>query len=233
MSVPRGLGQNGGHYYSNITQPAEIFCNFITDSTNGNGLGIRSLKSNGYIENVFMHTSVTPGTGAGGLVNPNPPAGYIVVQFKNNFNYYLGGMSGTIAPLASTNLTSTTSHSPYVITSLGTTTLAQWQAAGLPAGLTPAVGQAFIAIATGSIGGTGTVGAPSVPTIEVFSIIGDPNSTLQNSSVAANAGARLLVQMLAPTNSSTTTLAAASPADGTTVSLSFIFDRSSVTIDGL
>lgn len=56
MSMPRGNGQNGGHFYSNITQPVKIDLNFVVDSANGNGLGIRSLKSNGYVDNVFMHT---------------------------------------------------------------------------------------------------------------------------------------------------------------------------------
>src|ERR1017187_160510 len=55
MSYARGNGQNGGHFYSNVTQPVEIECNFVVDSTNGNGLGIRSLKSNGYIQAVYMN----------------------------------------------------------------------------------------------------------------------------------------------------------------------------------
>ena len=57
MSVGRSNGQNGGNYYSNLTRPVEIDCNFVVDSTNGNGLGVRSIKSNGYIESVFMNTN--------------------------------------------------------------------------------------------------------------------------------------------------------------------------------
>lgn len=232
MSVARGFGINGKSYYTNICKPIDVNLNFITDSANGNGMGIRSLKSNGYVESVFMHTSATPGT-IGGLTNPNPPVGYALVRFKNNFNVYLGGFSGFVAPLASSNLTSTTNHSVYVVTSLGTTTLAQWQAAGLPVGLIPAVGQAFIAIATGSIGGSGTVGAPSVPTTTILSVIGDPNQSLNNSNIAANAGAQILIQFLAATSTSVTTFVPASPADGTVVGMCFRFDGSSTTIDGL
>jgi hypothetical protein len=223
MSVARGKGQNGGHYYSNITQPVELDCNFTVDSTNGNGLGVRSIKSNGYIQNVFMHTTATPGMGLGGQLNPNPAAGYILVQFKNNFNYYLGGYNGLIPPLASTGLTSTTIGSPVVITSLGTTSLAQWQAAGLPKGLTPTVGQSFVPIATGALGGTGTVGAPGVPLINQICVVGDPNGSIANSSIAANGGAYVLLQCLGD-------LAVAAPANNSVIALTFKFDCSSVSI---
>jgi hypothetical protein len=223
MSVARSRGQNGGHYYSNITQPVEIDLNFIVDSANGNGLGVRSIKSNGYVQNVFMHTSSTPGKGLGGKLNPNPASGYALIQFKNNFNYYLGGFSGIVAPLASTSLTSVTSGNPYVITSLGTTTLAQWQAAGLYPGLTPTVGQSFIAIETASLGGTGTIGAPGLPLVNQLSIVGDPNQSISNSSIAANGGALVIVQFLGD-------LAVAAPANGSTIGMTFKFDCSSVSI---
>lgn len=232
MSVARGFGLNGKSFYTNVTKPIDVNLNFIVDSANGNGLGIRTLKSNGYVNNVFMHTSVTPGSN-GGTLNPNPAVGYAVVQFKNNFNYYLGGFTGFQAPLSSSNLTSTTSGNAYVITSLGTTTLAQWTTAGVPAGVTPAVGVAFIAIATASFGGTGTVGAPGVITTTATSVVGNPNLSLNNAAIAKNAGAIIIVELFAATNSSTTTLVTAAPADNTVISMCFKFDGSSVTIDGL
>lgn len=52
------LGYNGGRFYSFANQPVLIDCNFVVDSTNGNGLGIRSLKGAG-VQNVFMHTSAS------------------------------------------------------------------------------------------------------------------------------------------------------------------------------
>jgi hypothetical protein len=231
MSVSRGFGLNGKSLYTNVAMPKEVWCNFIVDHTNGNGLGIRSLKSNGYIEAVFMNTTQTPGV-VSGITNPNPVAGYAMVIFKNNFNYYLGGFSGQIVPAASTASSTTTGHVYYIAT-LGTTTLAQWQAAGLPYGLTPAVGQAFVAIATGAIGGTGTVALPGVPTTQVLTVVGDPNTTIANASIANNAGARMVIQFNAATNSSTTTLVAAAPADNTVVGMQFCFDGSTVSIDGI
>ena len=232
MSVSRGFGLNGKSLYTNVAKPQEVWVNFVVDSANGNGWGVRSVKSNGYVEAVFMHTSATPGL-QNSLLNPNPAVGYAVVRFKNNFNFYLGGFSGQIVPLTSTGTTSLTKGNVYVITSLGTTTAAQWQAAGLIPGVTPAVGATFVAAATASLSGTGTVGLPGVPTTHQMTVVGDPNTVIANSNIRVNAGSQVVVQFAAPTSSSTTTLVAASPADGTVVGMQFCFDGSSVTIDGL
>jgi len=255
MSVARGFGLNGKSIYMNVCKPQIVQCNFIVDSTNGNGLGLRSLKSNGYIQNVFMNTSAAftgtshtsvlidsiastaalvvgmPVQGSGipagakiasivsatsitltaatststtgsityqGVGSPAPAAGYALIQFKNNFNYYLGGFSGFVAPVTGGNLTSTTRGVPYVIVSLGTTTAAQWAAAGVPVGLTAAVGMSFFAIATGSIGGTGAVKLSGSSGISSVEVLGDPNLSIANASIAANAGAYVAVQFMAP-----------------------------------
>lgn len=226
MPVSRGNGQNGGHFYSNITQPINIYCNFVVDSTNGNGLGIRSLKSNGYVRNVFMHTSATPGSNNGSL-NPNPIAGDILVQMNNNYNYYLGGSIGFVAPVSGTPLTSTTAHLAYIIVSLGTTTLAQWQAAGVPAGVTPAVGVSFIAIATGAIGGTGAVEVPATAGsgITNVEVLGDAHLS-DTSSIAQYGGMWVLSRAYASG-------VATAPANGSVCGMLLTFDASSVTIDGL
>jgi len=232
MSISRGFGLNGKSSYVNVAKPMTVWCNFIVDAANGNGLGIRSLKSNGYVEAVFMHTSSTPGN-SGALTNPNPALGYALVRFKNNFNVYLGGFSGQVFATTSNATTSTTTGNAYVITTLGTTTLAQWVAAGLPVGFTPAVGAAFVAKATGAIGGTGTVGLPGIPTGSQVTVVGSPAATIGNNAISPNAGASILLQFTQPTSSSVTTLVAANPADGTVVGLNFQFDGSTVTIDGL
>lgn len=232
MSVVRGFGLNGKSVYVNITKPQIVFCNYIVDSTNGNGLGVRSIKSNGYVESVFMHTSSTPGV-VNGFTNPNPAVGYALVRFTNNFNYYLGGFSGQITPTTSNTTTALVTGNVYVITVLGTTTLAQWQSYGLFPGLTPTVGQSFISKVTASISGTGKVGLPGIPKTQVVTVIGDPNTSIANASVASNAGAQIMLQFAAATDASTTTMVAAAPSDGTVVALQFNFDGSTVTIDGL
>lgn len=192
--------------------------NFIVDHANGNGLGIRSLKSSvpgiplsQLVTSLFMNTSATPAAGS-----PNPAAGLIMLQLAVNYLGYVGGYWGAVSPLAGSALTSVTQHNAYVITSLGTTTTAQWVAAGLPVGQVPTVGGAFIATMTGAIGGTGTVQVPGVSGIGNIEAVGDPNQ-----GVGATGGSVMIFQTLAPTSSSVTTPVATAPADNSVVGLRF------------
>jgi hypothetical protein len=186
-------------------------CNFIVDHTNGNGFGIRSLKPSGRIATVFMNTNQTPGTASNGQVNPNPIAGLIVVTLQDNYNRYLGGYSGMSVALSGSNITSglTAGHA-YVITSLGSSTAAQWQTAGVPSEITPAVGVSFIAAAT-SIAGGGAVQAISGSSgIDHIEIVGDPNTMNSNT-----AGGMQLI--LACYSAGVLT----APADNTVIGLNF------------
>ena len=297
MAVQRGW-MNAGHFYNNIMKPCKIDLNFTVDSTNGNGLGIRSLKSNGFVRNVFMKTSAAftgtsstsititgiasgtsslavgmPVQGSGipalttiasivssssitlsqattssttgsityqgindNYASPNPGTGYCLIQLKNNFNVYLGGFNGFVSPVSETPInvtTGVTAGLAYVITSLGTTTLAQWQKLGLPVGLTPTVGQSFIAPVTTTATGTGVIEVPGVSGIISAEVIGDPNQSINNSAISTNGGAWVLVQFLAPTSSSVTTLIPTAPVNGSVVGMSMFFDQSGVTVDGL
>lgn len=116
------LGNNGGRFYSFLNRPVHIDCNFVVDATNGNGLGIRSLKGSG-VRNVFMHTSATPGTGTGGYLNPNPASGYALIQLHKNYNRYCGGFSGFVSPVSGSNIaingSALTAGVPYTIVSVG------------------------------------------------------------------------------------------------------------------
>ena len=199
---------------------AEMSCNFVVDSANGNGLGIRSLKTTSpdAISAVYMHTSASPATG-----NPEPAVGYIVVQFARGYKGYVSGAYGFVAPLSGSavNVTSgLTQYAIYVIASLGTTSAAAWQALGLPTNVTPTVGQAFVA-ATASAGtGTGVVelAASAGSGIQSLEVIGDPNQ-----SIAANTGGGyMILACYAATNSGTTTRIATAPADGSVVGLTFV-----------
>ena len=242
MAQPGAAPQNfpnKGNLYSNITKPIDISLNFIVDSTNGNGLGIRSLKSNGYVNNVFMHTTQTPAT-SNGYLNPNPAAGYALIQLKGNFNRYIGGFSGFVTPVATStkidNGATLTVGAHYVITTLGNATAAQWLTVGVPAGITPAVGTSFIAIATGAGSGNTSTSRVMVPTtsgISTVEIVGDPNASIANSNSAANGGAWLLIKFDAATSASVTTLIATAPADNSVCGMTIRFDGSSVNVDGL
>lgn len=210
---------SGGKIYSMHTMPVLIDCNFIVDSTNGNGLGIRSLKGP-TVAAVYMSTSATPAAG-----NPNPAAGVIVVQLMDNYNRSLSGFSSIVSPLSGTPLTATVAGTAYVIVSLGTATLAQWQAAGLPSGFTPAVGTAFIATATATIGGSAAVEITAATGSNITDIetVGDPNSTISSSNPVS--GAQIILQCFKNG-------AKAAPVDGTVISLGMYLSNSSVLVQG-
>lgn len=207
--------------YTGSVMPVLINCNFVVDSANGNGLGIRNLKG-AYVSNVFMNTSA-PLAGSG---NPNPTAGNIVVQLQDNYNRYLTGFSGMVSPLSGSTITSgLTLGAPYVIVSLGSSTAAQWQTAGLPVGILPAVGASFIAAAT-SIAGGGAVQAPSVSGIDHIEIIGDPNQmSAPNPGSTQGYGASFIMQCLH-------NQAVTAPTNGTVIGLSFLMSNSSILIGG-
>lgn len=237
MSYARGFGLNGKSMYWNVETPTVVSCNFTVASTNTNGLGLTSLKSNGYIENVFMHTTQTPGAN-NGFTNPNPASGFAVVQFKQNLNIVLGSLFSIQSPNSGSDVkidnSAMTAGQAYVITTLGNATAAKWQAVGVPPGVTAAVGVSFIALTNGGAGNvlTSRVQVPSVSGIVAIEQVGSSVLSV-NSSIAANSGQQMIVQFLGATNSSTTTLIPTAPATGSIVELSFVFDRGSVTIDGL
>jgi len=220
-------------------KPVLLDCNFVVDSTNGNGLGIRSLKGP-MIQNVFMHTSATPGAGNTTpatpnvvVTNPNPAAGTIVIQLQDNFNRSLSGFNALVSPVSGTPLTSTTAGTAVIIVSLGTATPAQsmadFQAKGLPKGITPAVGVSFVPTATGTIGHSAAVEIAAalgtgVATIET---LGDPNlSIAPNPAAAQGFGAQIILQCRDYAG------AIVAPANGSVISLAMYLSDSSITVQG-
>lgn len=229
---------SAGKIYSMHTMPVLLDCNFIVDATNGNGLGIRSLKGPA-VQNVFMHTSSTPGPGNSNpstpsivITNPNPASGTIVVQLQDNYNRSFSGFNAIISPASGASLlvasAGLTVGVAYIITILGTTTTAQWNALGVPAGVTPAVGVSFIAKAT-SATGTGAVQITAAAGSGVASIetVGDPNLSIAPSPTANQGfGSQIILQCRDYAG------AIVAPAAGTVISLSFYLSNSSVTVMG-
>lgn len=228
--------------YSGHVMPVALDCNFVVDPTNGNGLGIRSLKG-AFIQNVFMHTTATPGIGNSNpmspgisVTSPDPAAGIIVVQFQDNFNRVLTGGSSIVSPIGSSIGIDSglTVGAPYVVTVQGDATTADWLAIGIPAGVLasagglPAVGTAFIAASTGhGVSTLSRVAPPSVSGLMSFETIGDSNQALSPLQAAAQGfGAQMIIQCL---NSSGV---ATAPAAGTVISLSFLLSNSSVLVQG-
>ena len=112
------LGNNGGRSYSFLSKPVRIDLNFKVNSTDSAGYGITNLKGAG-VQAVYMNTSATPAAG-----NPNPAAGYAIIQLANNYNRYCGSFSGMSAPTTGSNLainaSALTVGNPYIITAVGT-----------------------------------------------------------------------------------------------------------------
>lgn len=235
---------SGGKIYSGHVKPVLLDCNFVVDSTNGNGLGIRNLKGP-YIQNVFMHTSVTPGAGASNpatpgvaVINPNPAAGTIIIQFQDNYARAYSGSNAIVSPVGSsvTIDSGLTIGVGYVITVVGDALAADWLAIGVPAGLIAPIapfvqqGTAFIAKSVGHGASSVSRVAPSAAAgsgILSFETLGDSNQALAPKLAAAQGfGAQIILQ--ARNDASAIT----APADGSVISLMFLLGDSSVLVGG-
>lgn len=113
------LGNNYGKFYSFLSKPVLLDLNFVVDSSNGNGLGVRNVKGQG-VKAVYMHTSATPAPG-----NPNPASGYCLIELAYNYTRSYAGPLDIVSPLSGSNLainaSALTPGNPYVIVSVGLT----------------------------------------------------------------------------------------------------------------
>lgn len=112
-----------------------------------------------------------------------------------------------------------------------------WQAVGLPLGVNPAIGAAFVATALGSsTNGTssGTVTAVGNSGNVTVEVVGDPNATMNPvpTNGGANTGGWVMLKFLQATSTSVTTLIPVAPANGSSVGFSFIVEQSSILISG-
>ena len=164
--------------------------------------------------------------------NPNPAAGYIVVQLSDNYFRYFTGFSGFGSPVSGTPIlvtTGTTAGLAYTIVSVGTTSVAQWQKLGLPVGIVPAVGVSFIATATTTATGTGAIEVPLATGagIDHIEVVGDPNQTINNPGYTNGIRNKPFVTLACYKNGALT-----APANGTPISLVTYVSNSSNTVKG-
>lgn len=211
--------------YTGHVMPVLLDCNFVVDATNGNGLGIRSLKGP-YVQAVYMHTSASPAAGS-----PAPAAGIIVVQLQDGYTRSYGGGYSIISPAGSSQIISSglTAGLAYIITVLGDATAADWLALGVPAGVVPAVGVSFIAAAVGAgASASARVAPPAAAGSAIMSIetVGDPNLSISPMPSAQSFGAQIILECRDKTG------ALAAPAAGSVIALEFLLGNSSVMIGG-
>jgi len=187
-------------YYTGHNYPVQLDCQWTVDATNANG--VTGLVGAG-IQDVWMHTSTTPAVG-----NPNPAVGYAIIQLQDNFKGYYFGGAQVQSPLSGAEISISGSSvltvgEVYVITTVGTSTAANWQAVGLPVGITPAVGVPFVATATGSGTGTGKVKINAVAGsgIGLVDVLGNPATTISSSAAMVpgiSSSAYMILRFLAP-----------------------------------
>lgn len=143
--------------------------------------------------------------------------GIYTIQLTQNYNGMIGAHFEIESPVTGSNVSdgSFVSGTLYSITAVGTT---NWYAIGLNAGLTPAVGQNFVA--TG-VGGAGTGTAKAVGVSGLMSIEVAPNQSTMLSSSIGGQGAIVTIQTL------NTSDALANPASGTNIHYNIFFRDSS------
>lgn len=173
-------------------------------------------------------------TGAVGTVNgagidsvTRLSAGTYLIKLDDNYSklFQMDAMVSSPETGSSVADGSFVTGTTYEIVTLGTTT---WS--DVAAGVTPAVGVAFVATSAGGAG-TGTAKAVGVSGINAVELVGNPNLTLSPNPLVSQGG-YVMVQCLAPTSSSVTTQVATDPASGSTLYLRFYLSNSSVVISG-
>lgn len=149
--------------------------------------------------------------------------GLYQIKLQDNYNRYFMGSWGFVAPVTGGSVTdgSFVTGTQYVITSLGTT---NWTAAGLPAGLTAAVGSTFNALNAGGSGG-GTAKAVGSSGIFAVEIIGDTNNMIAPIGVGYQGG-YVTIKCLNASGVAT------DPTSGSVMGLTFYLSNSSVIVQG-
>lgn len=173
--------------------------------------------------------------------------GMYKIQMADSYSgYYIGGAQ-FISPVTGSALLIDASSaalsvgSAYQITVVGDATAAQWTALGVPTGVTPAVGVAFVALATGN-GATSTARVKLMAAgsgIDKIELLANPNTSIAPATATLGVlGTIVMIQTLqaqigaATTQGTALQYAPASPADGSTLKLSFLLSNSSVLIGG-
>lgn len=109
------LGNNYGKSYAFQSKPVHLDLQFTVDATVG--AGVSTFTGQG-VKQVWMHTSTTPSTG-----NPNPAAGYAIIELEYNYRQCFGGPWNIQSPKTGSelaiNASALTAGIPYEITTVG------------------------------------------------------------------------------------------------------------------
>lgn len=156
-------------------------------------------------------------------------AGIYQIQLQDNYPALSSIMAKMESPTAGADvlLPALSVGSIYQITVLGAATTAQWIAAGVPAGIAPAVGVVFKAAATsaGAASAARLLGPSGISAIEV---LGDSNTMLSVIPSTPLLGGYITIACYAATSSSVTTLIPTDPLTGSKLIIGFMLNNSQV-----
>lgn len=163
------------------------------------------------------------GSGVAGVTRLK--AGVYRIQLQDNYNGCFNLVAGARSPTtgSAVNSGSFSVGTLYTITTLGTT---NYNLIGIPAGITPAIGMAFVATGVGTGNGTATaIGSSGINAIEQVSNI---SGYLNKQPATPLSGGYVIIQCLGPTSSSVTTLIPTDPASGSQITFKLLLNNSSV-----
>jgi hypothetical protein len=219
LTMANKFYSNVGKFFVPHVYPVVLDCNFTIDSTTAIG-------------NTGLATAGIASVQAYGTASNTPEAGYLKVVLADPYYKLFGANFKLVSPNSgSTAINALTANKVYVIATLGTSTTANWVTAGLPVGVTPAVGVSFQASGSTASLGTGTCSVPGASGCYTAEIIGTANLSLAPIGVGA-ASPYIWFKFLGPTSSSVTTPIAKQPADGTKVFVELYLSNSSVVVQG-
>lgn len=166
--------------------------------------------------------SIASGDGLGISSITRMAEGQYRVRLQDNFAKLLGLTVTMQSPVTGSSVPagSLVPGTVYQITSLGTTTQAQWVTAGVPSGITAAVGVTFKAAATSS--GNGAAKALGNSGIACAEIMGDNINMLNSQPYNSNLGGYVDFQTL------DASFAANDPADGSKMHIAIMVNNSKV-----
>lgn len=206
--------------FSMRAMPVLIDCSFTVDATNANGItGLQGPL----VQSILMNSSAATPT-------QTIAAGYIQIRLQNGYNQVLGiskpciqsANSGSDVKIDNSAMTA---GRAYTITTLGDATAAKWQAIGVPAGVTPAVGVSFIAASDGGTGDTLSsrvqlvIASSNVASIEV---VGNPNKSVNPNPASQSYGSQIILVCRDYAG------AIVAPSAGDVISLQILMNNSSV-----
>lgn len=179
--------------------------------------------------NIVVGSSGAVTSSSGALISavtlPTGAVGQYLIRLNDNYNAVVGFEYSIKGPLNATPtaITGITPGLAYSISTLGSATAAQWVTAGVPVGVTAAVGVVFVCAAT-SAGTSSAAKSIDSPVINCINFCGNNSYTS-----AGVTSMELLIQCMGPTDATHPALIPTNPASTSVLSLGFWMRSSSVT----